>query len=73
MWLYVQQIGECLKLTEEFRRLSEKHINREDKLQVVAAKCMTILIIFILFSLQTQNIIYHSMKDVVGALKSYTK
>ncbi len=31
---YLQQIGECLTLTEEFRQLSEKHVNREDKLQV---------------------------------------
>lgn len=30
----LQQICECLKLTEEFRQLSDRHANHEDKLQV---------------------------------------
>ena len=29
-----QHIRECLKLTEEFRHLSDHHNNHEDKLQV---------------------------------------
>ena len=44
-----QHIPECLKLTEEFRHLSDLHNNHEDKLQV-------------------KNIIYHALKDAVGAL-----
>ena len=46
-----EHVYECLKLTEEFRQLSDRHANHEDKLQV-------------------KNIIYHSIKDIVGVLKS---
>ena len=34
LFLKWQQISECLKLTEEFRQLSDRHANHEDKLQV---------------------------------------
>lgn len=30
----MQHVSECLKLTEEFRQLSDRHANHEDKLQV---------------------------------------
>eukprot|EP00731_Ephydatia_muelleri_P021265 Em0013g992a len=49
-----EHIYECLKLTGEFRQLSERHANHEDKLQV-------------------KNIIYHSVKDIVGILKAPSK
>lgn len=45
-----EHIDECLKLTEEFRQLSDRHANHEDKLQI-------------------KNILYHSVKDIVGTLK----
>ncbi len=30
----LQHVSECLSLTEEFRHLSDRHANHEDKLQV---------------------------------------
>lgn len=29
-----QGIDQCLKITEQFRKLSHKHLNKEDKLQI---------------------------------------
>jgi lysine-specific demethylase 3 len=49
-----EHVHECVKLTEEFRLLSDRHVNHEDKLQV-------------------KNIMYHSVKDVVGILSSSVK
>lgn len=37
-FLIHQHVGHCFKLTEEFRHLSDKHTNHEDKLQVSYAK-----------------------------------
>lgn len=32
---YLKRIGQCFKTTQEFRHLSDKHTNHEDKLQVL--------------------------------------
>lgn len=30
-----QGIDQCLQITDQFRQLSDRHVNREDKLQVI--------------------------------------
>ena len=71
----LQHVSECVKLTEEFRQLSDGHVNHEDKLQVscrVCVYCHSSVHVDSETS-QVKNIMYHSIKDVVGVLNSTVK
>ena len=47
---------ECLKLTEEFRQLSDRHANHEDKLQVLC------VCVFVECCLATKSLNLSNMK-----------
>ena len=71
---HLQHVHECVKLTEEFRQLSDRHVNHEDKLQVCREPITsTVARLTPHLSLQVKNIMYHSVKDVVGILNSTVK
>lgn len=64
-----QGIDQCLLITDQLRFLSEKHSNREDKLQVSSnSRVFTSFNFNIFYTLKVKNIIYHAVRKCLSVL-----